>query len=193
LAGEGMAGQRSYTPGNGITSLRPVEVAPLGNHTVWVMNLSNSLAEDWNMNVSFSFTGNSTMIVLDANDGTIYQRVGWGCISNGVPLGPCGAGWLLHFTLPPGNNHNLQVIIHNNNTAMETLNDTSVSFSYVTYPNSVAGTYFSYLGGAVVIAGLLILVTGTVRSYRTIRPTPPKSLVQIRLRLPPLPSFRWFS
>ena len=175
LAGEVMAGQRSNTPVTGLIYPHTVEVVPHGNHTVWAMNFSNSLAEDWNMNVSFGFTGNSTMIVLDANAGITYEHLYWGCISSGIPLGPCGAGWLLHFTLPPGNNHNLQVIIHNNNTAIETLNDTSVSFSYVTYPNSAAGTRLSYLGGVVVAAGLLILVTGAVGSSRTIRLTPPKS------------------
>jgi hypothetical protein len=176
LAGEVMVGQRSYTPVTGLTYPHSEEVAPLGDQTIWAMNLSNSLAEDWNMNVSFGFTGNSTLLVLDVNDGITYERVGWRCTFTGVPLGPCGTGWLLHFTLPPGNNHNLQVIIHNNNTATETLNDTSVSFSYVTYPNSVAGTRLSYLGGAVVAAGLLILVTGAVRSSRTFHPTSPESL-----------------
>jgi hypothetical protein len=176
LAGEGVASQRSYEPGNGITDPHPVEVAPVGSHTIWVMNLSNSLSEDWNMNVSFGFTGNSTLVVLDANSGITYERVGWRCTFSGVPLGPCGTGWQLYFTLPPGNNHDLQVIIHNNNTAVETLNDTSVSFSYVTYPNSVAGTRLSYLGGVVVAAGLLILVTGAVRSSRAMRATSPRPI-----------------
>ena len=176
LAGEGIASQRSYAPVTGLTYPHPEEVAPLGDLTIWDMNQSNSLAEDWNMNVSFGFTGNSTLIVLDANYGITYEHLYWGCIFSGVPLDPCGTGWLLHFTVPPGNNHNLQVIIHNNNTAIETLNDTSVSYSYVTYPNSVAGTYLSYLGGIVVTAGLLIFVTGAVRSSREIRPTPPNPL-----------------
>jgi len=176
IAGEGIAGQRSYAPITGLTNPNPEVVAPQGNHTIWAMNLSNSLAEEWNMNVSFGFTGNSTTMVRDANDEIIYARAGWSCISNGFPPIPCGIGWGFHFTLPPGDNHNLQVIIHNNNTAVETLNDTSVSCSYVTYPNSVAATYLSYLGGIVVTAGLLILVTGAVRSSRVIHPAPPESL-----------------
>ena len=171
-----MAVQRSNTPVAGLTYPRPVEVAPLGDHTIWATNLSNSLAEDWNMSVSFNFTGNSTLIVRDVNDGITYEALYWGCIFSGVPLGPCGIGRQFYFSLPPGDNHNLQVIIHNNNTAMETLNGTSVSFSYVTYPNSVTGTRLSYLGGVVVAAGLLILVTGAVRSSRTIRSTPPETL-----------------
>jgi hypothetical protein len=171
LAGEAMAVQRNYTPGTGTSYPHPEEIAPLGNHTVWTMSLSNSLAEDWNMNVSFAFTGNSTLIVLDANYGITYERLYWGCNFNGVPVGPCGIGRQLYFTLPPGNNHNLQAIVHNNNTAIETLNDTSVSFSYVTHPNSVAGTDLSYFGGAVVTTGLLILVAGAVRSSRaTVQP-----------------------
>ena len=173
LAGEGLAGQRSYTPVTGLTYPRPEEVAPLGNRTVWAMNLSNSFAEDWNMNVSFNFTGNSTLLVLDANDGITYEHLYWGCIFSGVPLGPCGIGRQFYFTLPPGENHNLQVIIHNNNTAIETLNDTSVAYSYVTYPNSVVGTYLSYAGGVVVASGLLILVIGAVRGHRAMRPTQP--------------------
>jgi len=135
------------------------------------MSLSNLLAEDWNLNVSFAFTGNSTLIVLDTNYGITYEHSYWGCTFNGVPIGPCGIGRQFYFTLPPGNNHNLQVVVHNNNTAIETLNDTSVSFSYVTHPNSVAGTDLSYFGGAVVATGLLILVMGEVRSSRaTVQP-----------------------
>jgi len=174
IAGEGIASQRSYSPATWLTNPNPEEVAPLGDHTVWAMNLSNSAAEDWNMNVSFGFTGNSTTTVLDANDEITYAHGGWNCISNGLPPIPCGIGWEFRFTLPPGTNHDLQVIIHNNNTAIETLNDTSVSYSFVTYPNSIAATYLSYLGGIIVTAGLLILVTGAVRSSRAIRPTPPK-------------------
>jgi len=178
MAGEGIASQRSYAPETGLTNPNPVDVAPLGNHTIWATNLSNPLEEDWNMNVSFGFTGNSTTIVLDVNDEITYARAGWGCIAIGVPPGPCGIGFGFRFTLPPGSNRDLRVIIHNNNTAIETLNDTSVSYSYVTYPNSVVGTRLSYLGGVVVAAGLLILITGAVRSSRATRPTPPRSLVQ---------------
>ena len=167
LAGEGMATERSSTPGTGTSYSHPEEVDPLGNVTVWTMDQSNSLAEHWNMSVSFNFTGNSTLIVLDANGGITYERLYWGCTFSGFPLGPCGIGRQFYFTLPPGDNHDLQVIIHNNNTSTETLNGTSVSYSYVTYPNSVAGNVLSYLGGIVVAAGLLILVIGGVRSSRT--------------------------
>ena len=156
--GQGLADQSVFTPGGALSIDHPVVLGPLGDYTIWAMNMSSSLAEDWNMNVTYYITGNSTTIIQDANGGTVFKAFGQYC--SGVPPLRCGGGLEFGFTVPAGVGHELQVLVHNNSTAVATMNDTSVSYSYVTYPSAAVGTELEYVGGVFVAAGSAVLILG---------------------------------
>jgi len=171
--GQTLEAQQGLTPGTMSMNSAPTQLAPSGDRLIWAMNVSNGLSADWNMNVSYTSTGNSTMVIRDAVTGVTYEHLYQGCVFIGVPLGLCGGGREVYFTLPPAEEIDLQVLVHNNNTSVETLNDTVVAFSYVTHPDAVAGTDLTYVGAAAVVTGLIALaVTGTV-NWRGHRGTEP--------------------
>jgi hypothetical protein len=159
VAAVNLAGAQAFNPGSLVTrSGQPTQVAPLGNYTIWSMPVSNSSPENWNVNISYGFSGgNHTTIIRDGNSGVVYTAVGESCISEGVPAGPCGEGLGLTFTLPPATNHDLEVVVHNNDAYVVSLNDTSVSYSYVAYPLAETASIMMYIGATVIAASLLTL------------------------------------
>jgi hypothetical protein len=151
-----LAAQKDFYPGTILSSNNTVTVAPLANYTLWTMTVSNSLTETWNINTTYSFTGNTTLLILDADGGVTYRHGGMDCIFNGVPPQPCGGTEGDYFAVTPGSNHDLEVLVHSNDTSPGVLNGTAVSYSYVTHPSADLAVNLEYAGGVFIVAGLIV-------------------------------------
>jgi hypothetical protein len=157
MGGSAFRDQASYTPLFSASSDRSVQISPNANYTLRsVGGITNELPEEWTVNASFGFTGNSTTIVLDPNTGVIYSHEGMACVYIDVPRGPCGGGTGFRFTLPPGSNRTVEVVVHNNDSSIETLNDSMVSFGYTVHPDAAIGSSVIYLGAGAVAVGILV-------------------------------------
>jgi hypothetical protein len=157
MGGSALRDQASYTPLFSASNDRSVQISPNVNYILRsVGGITNKLPEEWTVNASFGFTGNSTTVVLDPNTGVIYSHGGMACVYIDVPRGPCGGGIGFRFILPPGSNRTVEVVVHNNDSSIETLNDSMVSLGYTVHPDAAIGSSVIYLGAGAVAVGILV-------------------------------------
>lgn len=150
VEGYSFTGQLSYVATGSSTGTPDLQIATGSTYTAWSMSLSNTAREMWNVSLTWTTQGNDTIIIEDANMGTIYMREsdylqGYGTATTGH-----------YFDLLPGSSHRLELLIINDNANPQILTNSSVKFTEWSYPALTLGQDLIYLGFIALIAGVLV-------------------------------------